>query len=65
MADTSFDTDFLDSFCGEVAEGDDATIASCMIYNVSGTIKIESTTVCILFELLSNMNVLFLIFDFL
>ena len=35
MVDTSFDTDFLDAFCGDVAEGDDGTIASCMIYNVS------------------------------
>ena len=35
MVDTSYDTDFLDSFCGDVAEGDDSSIASCMIYNVS------------------------------
>ena len=35
MVDTSFDTDFLDAFCGDVAEGDDGAIASCMIYDVS------------------------------
>ena len=39
MVDTSFDTDFLDAFCGDVAEGDDGAIASCMVYNVSFSIE--------------------------
>jgi hypothetical protein len=35
MADTAYDTEWLDGYCGNVTEGADGTIASCMIYNVS------------------------------
>lgn len=35
MADTTYDTEWLDGYCGNVTEGADGTIASCMIYNVS------------------------------